>query len=109
MRWTLLLLALAACGPRPSAEDPGLVVGTVVSVDREPMAYDGDAEIVVRTDDGRTVTVRIPARMNLCAAEGLARLDGLAAGDRVEVRGDVGPEGDVTPCTDAGHHLRVDP
>lgn len=110
MRWTLLLVLLAACGPRqsaPASESGETVAGTVVSVDTSPLAYDGDALVVVQTEAGETVTVRVPARVNLCEAEGLGLLDDLEASDRIEARGTVNADGDVTPCTEADHYLRL--
>lgn len=107
-RALVLVLLLGACAsPEPSeapASSSALVVGTVVSVDLDPIAYDGDGVIVVRTDDGER-TVRIPARTNLCEAEGLGLAFDLAPGDAVEVRGAAAPDGSVTPCTSPDHRL----
>ena len=99
-----LLLPLAACASSPDAG--GVVRGEVVSVDTAPLAYDGDAVVVVRTDSGER-TVRVPARINLCEATDFPALDTLRPGDRVEARGEVNAKGDVTPCMSADHFLRV--
>lgn len=109
MRWTLCLLALAACSPRQAAtSDPGTLTGTVVAVDLSPLAYDGDARIDVRPDDGRDrVVVHIPARQNLCAATLESDLSSLSPGDRVEVRGAATRAGGVTPCESADHRFVV--
>ena len=98
------LLLLAACASSPDAG--GAVRGEVVSVDAAPLAYDGDALVVVRTDAGER-TVRVPARVNLCEAADLPALDTLRPGDHVEARGDVNAEGDVTPCASPNHFFRV--
>ena len=100
------LLVLAACAAPPDADAGGVLRGEVVSVDAAPLAYDGDALVVVRTDAGER-TVRVPARVNLCAAADLVDLGALRPGVRVEARGSVDAEGDVTPCTSADHFLRV--
>lgn len=109
MRLLLLAALLGACASTGSdgGSPGGPIIGTVASVDLSPMAYDGNAVLLVRADDGRTVRVEIPARTNLCAAEGISAVGDLHAGDRVEVVGEAGPEGAVTPCTDAAHRLRV--
>ena len=99
----LVLAAASACSAPPEAS--GAVIGTVQRVDLEPMAYDGDAVIVLRTDSGETVEVRVAARMNLCEAEGLAVVGELRPGDRVEVVGERGEDGAVRPCMSAQHRL----
>ena len=115
MRLLLLSALLAACSGPDAPADDGRVVGTtdgtytgrVVSVDLSPMAFDGDALVDIRPDDGSArIVVHIPARQNLCAAT----VDGLgevAAGDRVEVRGAATLAGTVTPCEGADHFFRV--
>ena len=115
MRTALPALALlAACAAPPDGDPPGAdgfdagatVRGEVVSVDAAPLAYDGDALVVVRTDGGER-TVRVPARINLCETDDLVTLDALRPGVRVEARGGVGADGDVTPCASPDHFLRV--
>ncbi|MDT0632790.1 hypothetical protein RQM47_12575 [Rubrivirga sp. S365] len=96
------LCALAACAP-PTGD---VLRGEVVSVDAAPLAYDGDALVVVRTDAGER-TVHVPARINLCAASDFPDLGTLQPGDRVEARGEENAEGGVTPCTSADHFFRV--
>ena len=114
MRLLFLAALLAACSA-PEAPADGRTAGTtdraytgrVVSVDRSPMAFDGDALVDVQPDDGSArIVVHVPARQNLCAAT----IDGLgevAPGDRVEVRGDATRAGTVTPCERADHVFRV--
>ena len=100
----LVCLALAACSGAASG-GPGAVEGTVVSVDLSPWAVDGDGRLVVATGDG-DVTVRVPARADLCRAAGLDAVGEVAPGDRVEVRGERAGGGDVTPCQSADHYVR---
>lgn len=113
MRLLLVIALLAACASPEPVEPPGPVPGTTVSlsgevtsVDLEPMTYDGDAIIVLATDDGPT-TVRIPARMNLCQATGIDRVGSLQPGDVIEVRGESADDGSVTPCASSEHRLVV--
>ena len=103
MRLLPALVLLAACASPPV--EGGVVRGEVVSVDLAPLAYDGDALVVVRTDGGER-TVRVPARVNVCEAD-LPALDALRPGVRVEARGEAGADGDVTPCTSPDHFLHV--
>ena len=112
------LLLLAACtaapppdpapppGLPPGAELPGdaAVAGVVLAVDLSPMMVDADGLVTVRTDAGELL-VRVPARMNLCRAEGLAIVGDLEPGDRVEAVGAQGADGSVTPCLGDAHRL----
>lgn len=105
MRTLAVFLLLSACaGPRGEAGPT--VRGEVVSVDAEPMTYDGDALVVVRTEAGAR-TVRIPARFGLCAATDVVDLLALRPGIRVEAQGEVNADGDVTPCASPDHYLRL--
>ena len=108
LRFAVLLLALAAGCVGASSPDAsgGWAVGEVVSVDTAPMAYDGDAVVRLRTDAGETITVHVPARTNLCAADGLGIVGDLRPGDWVEVRGTPGANGEIRPCSEADHVLR---
>lgn len=106
MRYLLLLALLAACASGDTTGDPdGLLIGTVTSVDLSPMAYDGDAVLVIDVD-GSPVEVRVPARINLCPAQDRIELAELSVGDRVEVRGSREADGAVRPCSEADHLLR---
>ncbi len=109
----LLLLALFVPGcalwdatpPSATSGDPSLLVGTVTSVDLSPLAYDGDAVIMVDVD-GAAVEVRVPARINLCPARDRIEFADLSVGDRIEVRGSRESDGAVRPCSEADHLLR---
>lgn len=119
----LALVVLAGCAPRtpapePPPDDPAptagseippppdapRMAGTVVSVDRSPMAYDGDARIEVETDHGQRRTVFVAARMTLCEASGLGLVAELAPGDRIRVVGEP-VEGGFRPCAEPWHLL----
>lgn len=100
----------AACHQRIPAEPPpaiAAVEGVVVRVDRDPWAYDGNAVMDLRTDAGGTVEVQVPARMNLCTAQGLDAFPALAAGARVQVAGEATGPDQVTVCSGPTHYLRV--
>lgn len=106
MRLLLLSLILGSCTGSVQSAGP-TVAGEVTAVDLSPMAYDGNATVDVRTAAGETVRVAVPARTNLCQAQGLGTLGEIAVGDRVEVQGERSAEGVVTPCLEATHYLRV--
>lgn len=116
----VLALLVAACSPSvslPGEAGPvveagsetltpdGSVQGEIVSIDPDPLMVDGDAIIMVRTDDGETVRVLIAARVNLCRATGLEIFGDLAPGDRIEVHGEALEDG-VRPCESEEHYLR---
>ena len=114
MRIAFLFVLLLAVGCATTSA-PDLVLetgsttalsGTVVSVNLEPMAYDGDGVITIETEEGATARVFVAARMNLCAAEGLGLVGDLATGDRVEVQGRVMGGTNIRPCEGDEHYLR---
>ncbi|NNF56778.1 MAG: hypothetical protein HKN04_00915 [Rhodothermaceae bacterium] len=106
-----VLILAAGCG----SSSPALVLevgstttlrGTVVSVNLERMAVDGDGVITIETEDGATARVFVAARMNLCAAEGLDLVGDLVPGDRVEAQGLVVGGTNIRPCDGDDHYLR---
>lgn len=101
----LILLTGCASGEASDRRGEGLLVGTVVSVDRSPMAYDGDAVLLVDVD-GESVEIRVPARINLCPARERIALGEVQVGDRVEVRGTRDSDGAIRPCEEPNHLLR---
>jgi hypothetical protein len=110
-------LVFSACAPTappapasPPASDASAgpdrtLAGTVAAIDLDPMSYDADGVVTVRTSGGDTVRVLLPARYNLCAATYDDWSD-LAVGDAVEARGVVTSEGAVRPCESAEHYFR---
>lgn len=109
------MVMLAACvAPggmvQPLAVDRQAVVeGRVVSVDASPMAYDGDALVMLESVSNGAITVHLPARTNLCRAQGLGLLGELRVGDRLHVEGLVTGPGDITVCQEPSHRLqRID-
>lgn len=110
-----LLLGLAGCAAtgsaaRPLAADQRVVVeGQVVSVDTSPMAYDGDALVMVTGTAHGAVTVHLPARRHLCKAQGLELLEELKPGERIRVEGVATGPADIRLCQDAADRLqRID-
>ncbi|MEM1043802.1 MAG: hypothetical protein AAGI91_14390 [Bacteroidota bacterium] len=106
----LLLLFYGGCSSQKGLELPvgpdATVSGTVQAIDRTPTAVDSDAVITLRTSAGDT-EVYIPARIDMCEAEGLGLFAGLAEGERIEVRGRSLSRGGVRPCASDDHYLRV--
>jgi len=106
------LLGMAGCAATGSAAGPmvvdqrAVVEGEVASVDLSPMAYDGDALIVVRSATQGDITVHLPARRNLCKAQGLDLMDELKPGERVRVEGVATGSGEIRLCQDAADRLQ---
>ena len=112
---TALLTGMSGCAATgnaagPMAVDQRVVVeGAVASVDLSPMAYDGDALVVVTSATQGAVTVHLPARRNLCKAQGLDLMDELKPGDRVRVEGVAIGAGEIRLCQDVADRLqRID-
>jgi hypothetical protein len=89
-----------------SAGSEVVLEGRVVSVDTAPWTYDGNALLVVDGTSRGRITAQLPARWNLCKAQGFDVLQTLKAGDRVRVAGTLTAEGDVSVCGQASHHVR---
>ena len=106
---SLLLALVAGCAPSPSPASGTptdvTVRGTVLSVDLNPWAYDGNAVLLVGTDRGEA-RVEVPARTNLCAATGLGLVSDLQPGDAVVIVGEQVEGGATVPCTSASHALQ---
>lgn len=105
------LASLAGCvaggGAGPLVADQRVVVeGAVAGVDTSPMAYDGNALVRVTTTAHGTVTVHLPARRNLCQAQGFELLEELRPGDRVRVEGLATGPGDISVCQSAADRLQ---
>lgn len=80
--------------------------GTVVEINLEAMAVDGDGVITLETEDGETARVFVAAHAGGCAAEGLDLIGELAVGDRVEAAGNAVGGSNVRPCEAENHYLR---
>ena len=105
MRAILFGLLVAACSSTPPAPaGTTTVAGEVLSVDLEPMTYDGSAVIMLRTEAGEQ-RVEIPARTNLCQADGLDIALAAQPGDRLTVTGEQ-TGGALVPCADPSHAVR---
>jgi len=107
----LLILFCAGCSgsSAPPLFDVGsaaTVSGTVVTINVEAMAVDGDGVITLETGDGSTARIFVAARMMLCEAEGLDLIGELAPGDHIEVSGDAVGGTNVRPCESETHYIR---
>ena len=103
-----LCLAIAGCVSNPTAPPQAghqaSFEGTVLSIDTQPWAYDGNAVVYVQTPDRRRVAVQLPARWNLCKAPPVD-VQALAVGMRVRVVGTPGDGDEWVVCQDAAHRL----
>lgn len=107
-----LFATLAGCAVpgkaiEPMAPEQEVVVeGRVLSVDLSPMAYDGDALVLLDSQSHGAVTVHVPARTNLCRAQGLEVLGELRPQDRIRVAGKATGQRDITVCESPTHRLQ---
>lgn len=103
------LIALAGCATTPadsvlSVGQEATIEGSVVSVDTDPWAYDGNAVVTVSTGAGN-VSVQLPARWNLCKAQPLGDVQALKPRDRVQAIGTVTASGEMVVCGQPEHRL----
>lgn len=89
--------------------DDRAVKGTVVSVDVSKVPVDGPGLVIIQTDTGLQAVIAVPSMgMGMCAAKDkIENYSEFKAGDKVEVRGQVGAENMIIPCESAEHYLRV--
>lgn len=104
-------LAIAASGcasmPGSAAMQVGRDIaftGTVASADFAPWAFDGSAVVRVDSPQGR-IAIELPARYNLCKAQGIGGASTLAVGMKVDVNGRVTAPGKVSVCESVSHHI----
>ena len=102
--------ALAGCAALPSSPAAAVgrdlaFAGTVVSVDTAPWAYDGSAVVVVESGAQGRIAVELPARYNLCKAQGIGAASQLTAGMKVDVNGRLTAPGRLSVCESASHHI----
>ena len=109
----LILLAFVIAGCSGSGSELLLetgstvtLIGTVVEINVEPMAVDGDGVITIETDDGETARIFVAARGGSCSADGLQLIEEVAVGDRVEAQGRVVGGANVRPCEGDDDYLR---
>lgn len=89
--------------------DLELFSGTVTAVNNDQIAFDGPSLVTFSTEEGELRTIAIPSfGLNMCAAQAnLADVFSLEAGDMIEVRGTVESDGNIVPCANEWHYLRV--
>ena len=109
----LILLAFIVAGCSGSSSEllletgsTATLSGTVVEINLEPMAVDGDGVITIETDDGETARIFVAAPAGSCSAEGLQLIGEVSVGDRVEAQGRVVGGANVRPCEADDHFLR---
>ncbi len=105
-----MLIGVTACATPASDRAPaaaGLtrIEGSVVTVDTDPWAYDGNAVVRVATSNG-IVAVQLPARWNLCKAPPPGDVQALKPGDRVQAVGTSTAPGELVVCEQPQHLLR---
>lgn len=90
-------------------EDADSVTGTITHVDAEAAMIDGPVLITITTDAGASRVIAVPSMgLRLCAAvDTITDPFALKAGTKVAVRGEVGEGGQLVPCSDSSHYLRI--
>jgi hypothetical protein len=103
----LVGIVLAGCGPQALGEVGQVVTvtGQVESIDLTPMAADGPAEIVLRTESSRQVTVYVASCFGGCAQAAYDQLPEIEAGQTWQATGELQEDGSLSIYTDEGHSL----
>ena len=107
---TTAILATSACATTQVDGAPltvgaeVAVDGTILSIDTDPWAYDGNAVVSLQTAANGPMHVQLPARWNLCKA---APVDtaALKVGQEVRAVGTLVATGEITVCEGAEHRL----
>lgn len=104
-------LVLSACATSPGSGalvvgQQATIQGSVVRVETDPWAYDGNAVVTVASASAGSVAVQLPARWNLCKAAPPGDLQALTPGDRVEAVGTVSAPDELVVCEQPQHRLR---
>jgi heat shock protein HslJ len=87
--------------------------GQVLAVDLEQAALDGPIIITIESSNGEVSTIAVPSMgISLCPARennniGDAYL--IKVGDMIDVRGEIGEDGSIVPCSSPDHYLRPQP
>ncbi len=100
----------AATSPEVNGPADGqeiVVVGRITAIDRTPMTYDADGMMTLQTQAHGAVTVHVPARANLCRAQGLDVFNTATIGMLIEAAGTATGPSDLTVCLEATHRLKV--
>jgi hypothetical protein len=103
----IVLAGCTAATPRPSTSDGTLSIeGTIVSVDTQPWAYDGNAVVILETPGRGQFSVQLPARWNLCKAPAVD-VPSLTVGAKARAVGTAGAEREIVVCGSETHRLEV--
>lgn len=107
---TASILVTAACVSTPGKVAPLTVGsqvaldGTIVAIDTDPWAYDGNAVVSLQTAASGPMHVQLPARWNLCKS-GPVNVAALKVGQNVRVVGTLIAAGELAVCERAEHRL----
>lgn len=103
-----IALAATACATHPApplqAGSQVSIEGTILSIDTQRWAYDGNAVIRVETPQHRRMAVQLPARWNLCKAPPVD-VEALAVGMQVRAVGTAGAGDELVVCQEEAHRL----
>ncbi|MGV8943301.1 hypothetical protein [Thermomonas sp.] len=107
---TTAILTTSACVATPGKVAPlaigaqVAVDGTILAIDTDPWAYDGNAVVSLQTAANGPMHVQLPARWNLCKS-GPVNVAALKVGQDVRVVGTLIAAGEISVCERAEHRL----
>ena len=107
---TAAILVTTACVATPVKVVPlavgaqVAVDGTILAIDTDPWAYDGNAVVSLQTAAYGPMHVQLPARWNLCKA-GSVNVAALKVGQAVRAVGTLIAAGEIVVCERAEHRL----
>jgi hypothetical protein len=104
------ILVMAACVATPGKVAPlavgseVTVNGTILAIDTDPWAYDGNAVVSLQSAASGPMHVQLPARWNLCNSTPV-NVAALKVGQNVRVVGTLIAAGEIAVCQRAEHRL----
>lgn len=107
---TIAILVTAACVATRAKVEPlaigaqVAVDGTILAIDTDPWAYDGNAVVSLRTAANDPMHVQLPARWNLCKAAPV-NVAAMKVGQNVRAVGTLIAAGEMSVCERAEHRL----
>lgn len=86
-----------------------ILTGEVTEVNLDQIAFDGPAIVTFTTTTGEMHRIALPSmgRMLCTAKDTMTEAEKIAVGDNIEVLGIKNENGEIVPCEDESHYLKV--